>query len=947
MEITMRSKKKIALGVLAALSSCSFAQAATNDKVKDDTEVIVVTGVRSSLEAASSLKRYSDSVQDSIVAEDIGKFPDQNVAESLQRVPGVSINRVNGEGSKITVRGFGPEFNVVTLNGRTLATSEIGRSFDFQVLAAELISGADVVKSPTAKTPEGSIGAYVNVKTARPLDNPGLHVLGSINAKYSELSGETSPEYSALFSNTFADETFGFNIALSQQKSDNRYDSMGTTRWLLLNNEPGVIEGDIHNLDGNVVTPTMLRHAGRIEYALGQEHRERTGINTSFQWAPDSSFTNTFDYMYTDLSVETQTQGLQAGLQYPNWRNVVVSDNGTILSGTKFSGKTLGGTGENVDFRIDGLFQELESKSKTQAFGFNSIKEFDVLTLEFDISHSTSKSTPRSDLLVPNYISPERNDSLNFDFRNTDTVNLDTTIDYASPTSVRAHWNQVSHYELEDTITELQTKGKYLLDLEFAESLTLDSIDFGIAYSDREKVRDRFETFHEDNCGLVAPNADICGELRDMPDDIFSASPYSDFLSSEPGNFPRDFLFADINKYHSAIRDMTKNPNWPNEQYNEIASSSVTEEKISAYSQFNLSGLIGDYDWRGNVGVRYVKTDTSSSGYGKRRLGYTGELDNGQPLLVVDYTDSGSLKAKNSYTNWLPSANFSINLSDNLLVRAAAAKVMSRPAIDDIGVQTTYTDMQAGSFSQTGGNPYLAPYKANQYDLSFEYYSDSGNSYAVNFFKKDISSTIAQITYLDNTPDIWDGSQYVDSSVSIDGYGNVNETINTKQNQSGGSITGVELAVQHNMDYLPSFLNGLGVQANYTWADTTNKNTQKIELPGVTDPGDKLEGFAENSYNIVAYYDKNAFQARLAYNWRDDFLSSRAGIRSGGLPEHTAAYGQLDFSMSYAVNDNFTLTGEAINITDERTYQYADVKERVINTQYTGPRYRIGIRAKF
>ncbi|OUS73601.1 TonB-dependent receptor [Pseudoalteromonas sp. A601] len=943
----MSSRTKIALAILAAISSPSMAQESTEIKKDNEPEIILVTGVRSSLEAASSLKRYSDSVQDSIVAEDIGKFPDQNVAESLQRIPGVSIDRVNGEGSKVTVRGFGPEFNVVTLNGRILATSEIGRSFDFQVLAAELISGADVIKSPTASTPEGSIGAYVNVKTARPLDNPGLHVLGSINAKYSDLSGEVSPEYSGLFSNTFADDTFGFNIAISHQESDNRYDSMGTTRWLLLNNEPGVIEGDIHNESGNVITPSTLRHAGRIEYALGQEHRERFGINTSLQWSPDSSFTNTFDYMYTDLSVETQTQGLQAGLQYPNWRNVVASENGTILSGTKFSGATLGGAGENVDFRIDGLFQVLESKSKTQAFGFNSVKEFDVLTLELDVSHSTSKSTPRTDLLVPNYISPDMNDSLDFDFRNTDTVNLDTTIDYASPSSVRAHWNQISHYELEDTITEVQTKGKYLLDLEFFESLVLDSVDFGIAYSDREKVRERYETFHEDNCGLVVPGADICGELRDMPDDIFSASPYSDFLSNESGNFPRDFIFADIDKYHAAISEMTKNPNWPNEQYNETASSSVTETTLSAYTQFNLSGIISDYDWRGNVGVRYVETDSTSSGYGKRRLSYTGELDNGQPLLVVEYTEPGRIETENSYDNWLPSLNFSINLSDNFLIRTAAAKVMSRPGIDDIGVQVSYNDMQAGSFSQTGGNPYLEPYQANQLDLSFEYYSDGGDAYAINFFNKDISRSIAQVTFIDPTPDVWNGSEYVDNSVSIDGYGNVSETINQKQNQAGGTISGVELAMQHNMDYLPGFLSGLGLQANYTWADTKNKNAPEIDLPGVKDPGDKLEGFAENSYNVVAYYDKNAFQARLAYNWRDDFLSSRSGVRSGGLPEHTAAYGQLDFSMSYEINEYFTVTGEAINITDERVYQYADVEERVINVQYTGPRYRIGVRAKF
>jgi len=945
----MFNKKKLTAAVLTVISTAALGATGVDEKEKPGTliEEVTVTGIRKSLEAASDLKRFSAVVQDSIVAEDIGKFPDQNVAESLQRVPGVSIDRSNGEGSKITVRGFGPSFNVVKLNGRTLATSEVGREFDFQVLASELISGADVVKAPMAKTPEGSIGAYVNVKTARPLDKPGIHLSGSINGKYGELSEETNPEVSGVFSNTFLDDTLGINVAFSRQESENRYDSAGTTRWLLMNpGEPGVVTGDIHDTNGNVVTPEVLRHPGRIEFSLGQEERERTGVNVTLQWSPDESFVNTFDYMYTDFSAMTVTQGLQAGLQFPNWRNVVVSDNGTILAAEKFSGLTA--NGDRVDYRLDGLFQVLGTESKTEAFGFNSFKEIGDLTLEFDVGYSTSKATPRSDLLVPNYISPGGGDSLSFDFRESDVVDIDSTIDYADPSIVRAHWNQVAHKELEDEVTEARFEGSYNLDLNFGDNMVLESVDFGVAYSDREKTKDVYQTQHIDNCGLVNLGQNICGQLKDMPDEVFSVSSAGGFLSEETGAFPREFITINsVDQYHAAIREMTGVDNWPNELYNEVASTTATEKTKGIYGQLNFSGDIADREWRGNIGLRYVETKTTSTGYGKRRISLDGFLENAQPILIVGYTPAGQISAEQEYSNLLPSMNFSVDLTENLLARFAASKVISRPAIDDIGVETTYWDVHAGSFAQSGGNPYLAPYEAKQYDLSLEYYAENGSTYAVNFFHKDIQSFISNLTVLDDTPDIWNGSGWEGTTLNIDGFGQVIETVTRKQNRAGGTIKGIELAAQHYFDYLPGIWSGFGVQANYTWAKTQDKDATPIELEAVVDPGDKMEGFAEKSYNLIAFYDKGDFQARLAYNWRDDFLVSRSGVRSGGLPEHAEAYGQLDFSASYDLTDNFTLTAEAINITDERVYHYADVKDRFVNVQYSGPRYRLGLRAKF
>ncbi|MDU0354889.1 TonB-dependent receptor plug domain-containing protein [Paraglaciecola aquimarina] len=216
----------IALAISSALSANpSFAQQA------DNTEVIQVSGIRSSLIESMDLKKNASSIQDSIVAEDIGKFPDQNVAESLQRITGVMIDRTNGEGSKVTVRGFGPKFNAVHLNDRIIATTDVGREFDFQSLPSELISGADVVKASRANISEGSMGAYINVRTARPLDNPGFQAAGSINAKYNDLAEEFDPKISAIVSNTFADDSIGVLFGVSVLDITNRIDSAGANRW--------------------------------------------------------------------------------------------------------------------------------------------------------------------------------------------------------------------------------------------------------------------------------------------------------------------------------------------------------------------------------------------------------------------------------------------------------------------------------------------------------------------------------------------------------------------------------------------------------------------------------------------------------------------------------------------------------------------------------------------
>ena len=308
----------------------------------------------------------------------------------------------------------------------------------------------------------------------------------------------------------------------------------------------------------------------------------------------------------------------------------------------------------------------------------------------------------------------------------------------------------------------------------------------------------------------------------------------------------------------------------------------------------------------------------------------------------VDNTASTSAKSstvETSESHFLPSANFMLNFENGYIVRLAAAQTITRPSLADAGVNVQETaGVDSPTVTISGGNPYLKSYEVNQLDASVEYYADNGNAYSLAFFYKDISNFISTIT----TVGPWEGNISPELAAA---YANLGQTVTynstRKENRDGGSVTGLEVGVLHNFDFLPGF----GVQANYTYADSKDDSALPINLPSVVEPGSGLEGFAKNSYNLIAFYDKDAFQARVAYNWRDSFLSSRSG--DGIQPEYNDAYGQLDASASYDINETFTVSLEAVNLTNETRLQYYGQRDRVSLVEMTGTRYYLGVRATF
>lgn len=919
----------ISIAISTALGAFQ-ATAEEVDKAKSEAsvEVIQVTGIRSSLTEAMDLKKNASSIQDSIVAEDIGKFPDQNVAESLQRIPGVMISRTNGEGTAITVRGLGPKFNAVKLNDRTMATSERGREFDFQILPSELISGANIIKASRANIAEGGIGSYVTIDTARPLNSPGQHIAGSVNLKYNDLAEETTPKFSGIYSNTFNDDTVGFLFGFSHVETTNRIDAHETAFWD--NFQVGDTQrapGPVQYEDGTEVTSgSTVWYPGRAQFMSDEEERSRTSANLTLQWSPNSDIIHTIDTFYTDFDRDAFSNGMQAPLHRDGFEDVVISEDNTVLAATKSADP------------LDGLFQTRSEASKTYAFGYNVMFFYDKWTFEGDVSYSKSESTPQRDWYVPNIINEgglTDADYIRFDSRGTDVINIDSSIAWDNPAGAKAHWNSITDDKLEDEVTEVKFDANYELDTGIYRS-----VDFGIAYTDRTKTVDKYDSI-DTQCGSVV---NTCGTLIDMSDSIFSVNSMGDFLSDVDGEFPRDFLFINnLSDYVAEMKTISQDNAWGDALLQQNASVENTEEILALYAQLNLEGETDSFAWHSNLGLRYVDTQSDSNGYAIEVLDISMNdqiQDDGE---IIDVTTSAPVftAASNSYTELLPSINVSLDFFNGIFLKGAAAKVMTRPALEDVGVDMTVAGVRLTDYSRTQGNPYLSPYTANQFDLSLEYYQENGNSYSVNVFYKDFSDWISTQTF------VQDSEFMVDRDFDGTDDWVVKETVTQKSNRSGVTLSGFELAALHYFDYLPGWLSGFGIQANYTYTKSKDSEADVFEQPGVTSPGSGVEGFSPNAYNIIGFYEKDEFQARLAYNWRESFLIQRQSDVGGGLPKHADDYGQFDFSASYDLNENLTVNVEAINLTNENILEFADVRDRVTLVQYSGRRFQVGVSFKF
>jgi len=967
--------------------------------VEPEGEAIVVTGIRASLRASMDIKRDSIGVVDAISAEDIGKFPDTNLAESLQRITGVSIQRDNGEGSFVTVRGFGPEFNLVTLNGRQMPTSSLGdgasppssRSFDFANLASEGIAAVEVYKTGRASIASGGIGSSINIRTPRPLDRPGFRgsiaVKGVLDSSRNE-GNPITPEISGIISDTFADNRIGILVTGAYQKrkasvnqanvgwrdgylgSENNWGSLaqvGDPRYVNITNRPG--PNDVYEVPQNA------------SYDLNDIDRERINGQLVLQFKPTDSLSGVLDYTYSQNTVEVRnsnvgvwfnhgdtssewTDGPVAGPVFYTERFTAPDPGCVAPSGTCNIGKDLSYSGALT-----------ANRSINKSLGANlSWKGLGGLTLTVDAHHSTAESKPSnkygSSVSVGNAIFGVADQTINFD---NDlpviSYNMAPGIDPLNASLITPTGNAFRNAYFKDRINQGQLIGRYDFD-----NSVVDSLDFGVSYIDN-KIRSAYGFIQNDTWGGAGPASDI-------PDDIFQLQTLPDRFDGVSGaddpSMIQSFYTFDFERMVDLIQDLygtCSNPLTGSSQENScLAQFTVdrrTKERTFApYLQINSQFDLFDHPAHIVAGMRYEKTKVTSSALVPVPSGTRWVADN--EFGIIYSGDSDFTTFKGSYSNWLPSIDFDMSPMRDVKLRASYSHTITRADYASLqGGRTLDSLFRVGGGTGSQGNPGLLPYLSKNFDLSAEWYYGPASYVSVGYFHKSVSNFLsttqissdafglrtpiggpryeAAIAALGPNASATDIRQYIATNypgtVQIQPNGQIfvlslpedpllNFQITTPFNSDQKArLYGFEFAVQHNF-----WDTGFGTILNYTivrgdaeYDNSLPWNVSQFALTGLSD-----------SANAVLFYDKNGIQARVAYNWRDEYLAG-----TGPNPYYIEAYGQVDASASWEFRKGFQVFGEVINLTGEsrRGHRRSDRNVTFASPGYA--RYAAGFRFTF
>ena len=744
-----------AVSLLSALPLAAQAQDANEETLTQET--VVVQGIRGSLERAMDIKRSSNGVVDAISAEDIGKFPDTNLAESLQRITGVSINRVNGEGSEITVRGFGPGFNLVTLNGRTMPTAKIraigargnygaggDRAFDFANLASEGVNGLEVYKTGQSVLPSGGLGATVNIKTRTPFDDPGLNATFSakaINDTSVEAGDDFTPELSGLVSWTDPSDRFGIGIFGSYSKRDSGAPSQQVNDWIVRESADGTIDGSYTRGDGSTQI-TNPPAAGQL-YAIPQDSRydfsdisrERLNGQLVLQFRPIDNLTLTGDYTYA------QNEADELRYEQTNWfasplDQIIFDNDGPVATAVFMQ--------ENNNGSKDIGFEQTNraTKDEMNSIGFNADWEFSERgTIIFDAHSSKSESGGNNPLgHVATFVSMGAPVILqhSVDYRSGSPIQSYTIDD-----SVRGNGNGV--LDAGDLGTQVQRSNsanmehqvdefdlRFVWDFDDRTSLTV-----GSNYRDTQMDRTTRTTQQDlgswgiSNPGDVeqfAPGAMQQYCLSCLFDDVAVGQADVAFRTDAAQLFPILEAAYAGNAVNVSESDDT-----------------VQEEILSFYAQFNIERDFMGLPTRTNIGVRYEDTNVNSTTVQSIPSGILWQADN--DFLIVQSGAQQDLSGKGAYEEVLPNVDFQVDLTENVVARASFSKTIGRAAYSNLFSSTT-TDAPnrptafGGSLTGDSQNPGLLPLKSTNFDASVEWYYDDSSYVSLGYFDKKVKNFI-------------------------------------------------------------------------------------------------------------------------------------------------------------------------------------------------------------
>lgn len=940
-----------------------------------DVEVIAVRGIRGSLARAMDLKREGTGVVDAISAEEMGKFPDTNLAESLQRITGVTVSRSNGEGSQITVRGFGPDFNLVTLNGRQMPGTGNTRSYSLENLSSEGVSALEVFKTARAANPSGGLGATVNIVTAKPLNSPGLKYSVSGKGIYdtsNEKGDDVTPQLAALYSDTYADNTIGVALSLSYQERDFQQQSANVPGWQAdqgLGSATGDNAIDLRpeDADGNKLGHTYFPR--QISYNINDLERSRLNGQLTLQYAPRDDMTVTLDYVYSEA--ETATRGTGFGIWFNfggNINSYELDERGTAIRFNE----------SNNDYAHSANVETLLVEAASIGVNFEW-QITDSIHLEFDYHDSDNSTDNGADegsghsgnvILAPNNIVNKTYDYSTGEVPNFEIVWPNGAAE-ANPNDFDPLFAQFGRAQGESTVKQAQFHGTW----ENPDDSFLTNIKFGLAHTE--------QTFggYSANNGNLGPNG-YNGNQAIFPDSMFTRQDTGNFLDELAGggnNLTTNYYYTF--DYAEVIARMAANfspfPTDPLDPIGSISSGIVTEETDSVYLQSAMYFEVAEMPVDVNMGIRYEQTDVTSDVQQNIEDFLVWSNPTEWQLRFVDGA-AGFVSTTGEHDVTLPNIDIKVEVTDEIVVRASAGKTITRAPLGNLaGVRSLSQSPKPGGRTGSSGNTNLLPFESTNFDISFEYYYSDASYVSLGYFKKDVKNFIqtdfSTIT-VDGLRDPFIGPRAIQAEADVVARGDqptvtaiweqiiangggvddsccetqvvvqndsdplVEWLVSQPTNGETKAVDGIEFAVQHMFGE-----SGFGASFNVTLVDGD------VEFDRESfDQQSPLNGLSDSA-NVQVFYEKDGLSVKVTYAWRDEYLIG-VGQQQGSAeapPQFGKEYAQTDFSINYDVTEELTVFLEGLNITNETEQGFGRYEEQFLFARQYGPRYTLGARYTF
>lgn len=874
-------------GAPATVATTAAAQATGPAETIDDE--VVVTGIRRSLRESIDAKRTSSVISEVITAEDIGKFPDKNVAEALQRVPGIVINREFGEGERVSLRGTAPNLTKTLVNGHAIATADwfvleqlaATRSFNYLTLPSEIVGKLEVYKSPQADVEEGGIGGTINVNTRNPLDLKAWSVSASAQMVYSDKRKNWNPQASGLFSWKNAAETFGVLVGAVYQKRDIRRDGVE-----VLGYQPVTVAGQTAQV------PSL------IGSALFEQERERYGGNIGIQFRPSDALEVNITGLYSRFNANNFNQNFLA------WGSNALGGGGTLTNPVVRNGTVVSGRIDSVPGGRAVVYDTIDRTALADTWS----GDFDVKWRPSDHGQFHFKAgytAAKGDTVSQPFYEGGAPGGFTYDLTGRTPKVTFFGIDPTRPNDLA--FDFASLHQITNRDREAYVYSDYEHEVDWGP---LNAIKVGGKYTDHKRVTRFLATTYggfflpllANGCGGPCTSANFAGGLT--PDDFLDGV-------ADAGTLRR-FWTVDRAKLQSIFNGLPANVRAriinPPENFD------IREKTYGGYAMAKFGGE----GWRGNAGVRVIRTDQTSRG---NLIGVPpgpGTInDNAFGVYLPVSVDR-------SYTDILPSMNVSFDLNPQLILRLAAGRTVARPDYTDIVPRIS---LNPGSLTAAGGNPLVDPYRANQFDVSLEWYPDRDTIFAGAVYYKDVQSYIADTITQEVFP-VQTATPNVSRCTLVnitDNLYNCTFDVNRRSNGPGGRNQGVELQVTRKL------FGGFGINANYTFSDAKIKG------------GGQVAGNSKHALNASAFYEDSLLSARISYTYRSAFFITI----DRAAPLNQRATQSLDGSFAVNVTPQVALTADFINLTNAKIRQYSGIVDRPRAIYDNGRQFYLGARVRF